>query len=133
MGKHTSLPWSISHGYDLSNLDGFASSYVCGPDPNSIGIKIATPWIEGAWDDDAEAKANAEFIVTACNAHYDNLARITQLEVERAELVEALGRLVDACNLRALRGRDHVPSMRVEQDARRKGHATLTRITGEAP
>ncbi len=37
------------------------------------GIKLATPWVEGACDNDAEAEANAEFIVHACNAHCELL------------------------------------------------------------
>src|SRR5690606_35641585 len=64
----TPLPWGISHGFALTDLDR-AAHYVAGPDPKSVGIKIATPWIEGAWDHDDEAKANAAYIVTACNAY----------------------------------------------------------------
>jgi hypothetical protein len=65
--EHTPLPWSISYGFDRG---GSRADYVAGPNPKSIGIKLASPWIEGAWDDDAEAKANAAFIVRACNSHY---------------------------------------------------------------
>ena len=41
-------------------------------------LKLRSPWIEGAWDDDAEAAANAAFIVRACNSHE---ALITALEL----------------------------------------------------
>lgn len=78
--KHTPLPWGVSYGLDLSN-DQKPAHYVAGPNPEQIGIKIATPWIKGAWDDDAEARANVEFIVRACNAHY--------------EMEEVLARFVD--------------------------------------
>jgi hypothetical protein len=44
---------------------------------------------------------------------------------EVARLREALERLLAATNLRALRGRDHVPSMREEQDARSLARAAL--------
>lgn len=50
--------------------------------------------------------------------------------VER--LREAAQGLLDACNLRALRGRDHVPSMRAEQDARRALENALA-ATPKAP
>ncbi len=72
MTGHTPLPWSLSYGFDAREFGGEAApaTYVGGPTPEMIGIKLATPWVEGAWDDDKEAAANAEFIVRACNSHY---------------------------------------------------------------
>jgi hypothetical protein len=77
---HTPLPWGISYGFDLTACKRHPgrATYVCGPNPESIGIKISTPWIEGAWDDDAEAKANAAFIVRACNSHYALIEALQQ-------------------------------------------------------
>lgn len=75
---HTPLPWGVSYGFsiDLNDYGKGGAVYVGGPNPNQIGIKLATPWIEGAWDDDEEAKANAAFIVRACNAHYALVAAL---------------------------------------------------------
>ena len=95
--KHTPLPWGISHGFNLTTGAGSRADYVCGPNPDSIGIKLASPWQEGAWDDDPEANANAEFIVRACNSHY--------------ELYEALKDFVAAAD------RGHV-SMEIDRAAR---------------
>lgn len=66
----TALPWAISYGFDLSGerIGPKRASYVAPADPpERIGIKLATPWIEGAWDDDPEAEANAAYIVWAAN------------------------------------------------------------------
>jgi hypothetical protein len=52
--KHTPTPWKVQH-------DGC----IMGP---SFFIKIASPWIEEAWTGDAEARANAAFIVQAVNS-----------------------------------------------------------------
>lgn len=84
--KHTALPWGVSHGYCLTGSDERTRHYVAGPEPKSIGIKIATPWIEGAWDGDEEANANAAFIVRACNSHYELLEALEKA----AEHVEHL-------------------------------------------
>jgi hypothetical protein len=83
---HTPLPWSISHGYAAPYFAAEPAHYVSGPKAESVGIKLASPWREGAWDDDPEAKANAEFIVHACNAHYELVAALR----------EALDMVVDA-------------------------------------
>ena len=48
------------------------------------------------------------------------------------ELLAALERLVTATDLRALRGRDHVPSMREEQEARWLARTTIASARGAA-
>lgn len=75
---HTPLPWGISHGF-APDLRSPPVDYVCGPDPKTIGIKICTPWVEGAWDNDPEANANAALIVRAVNAHYELLAALRSI------------------------------------------------------
>jgi hypothetical protein len=75
--SHTPLPWAISQGFSAPYYGTEPAHYVAGPNPNAIGIKLASPWIEGAWEDDAEAKANAEFIVRACNTHYGLVEALT--------------------------------------------------------
>lgn len=59
-------PWGIGYGFNLRE-DCEPPHYVNGADPAAIGIKLATPWIEGAWDNDAEARANAALIVALRN------------------------------------------------------------------
>lgn len=78
MAEHTPLPWSISYGFDARTVGGKQppAVYVGGSKPEQTGIKLASPWVEGAWDDDAEAAANAEFIVRACNVHYELLSAL---------------------------------------------------------
>ena len=58
---HTPLPWNlkIREDGDVRITDARGGSHY---------IKLASPWLEGSWEDDAEAKANAAYIVTACNA-----------------------------------------------------------------
>lgn len=72
------------------------------------GIVLAQ--VTGLGRDAQEAQANARLIAAAPN------------------LYEALKALDAACNLRALRGRDHVPSMRAEQEARQQAAAALARV-----
>ena len=69
MSGHTPTPWGISYGFEPHDMERTPAHYVAGPDPKSVGIKLATPWIEGAWDDDGEARANAALIVKAVNAY----------------------------------------------------------------
>lgn len=68
--EHTPLPWGISYGFGLG-LSRSPATYIAGPSPEQVGIKLASPWREGAWDNDPEADANVAFIVRACNAHYE--------------------------------------------------------------
>ena len=52
-------PWTLTpQGYISPNKS----------DPFAL-LKLKSPWIEGAWDEDKEAAANAAFIVRACNSH----------------------------------------------------------------
>lgn len=74
---HTPTPWSISYGYDPQLL-GTPAHYIAGPDPKSIGIKLATPWREGAWDNDDEARDNAALIVKAVNAYQPMLEALEE-------------------------------------------------------
>jgi hypothetical protein len=91
---HTPLPWSLSQGFDLRSFGGSAPAiYVAGSEPGSIGIKLATPFIEGAWADDPEAAANAAFIVRACNSHYDLLEALRPFS-------DALGSIADKDDVR---------------------------------
>lgn len=54
---HTALPWKIGAYGDICYGAGDWS-----------GVPLHTGWAEEAWRDDATAKANAAYIVTACNA-----------------------------------------------------------------
>jgi len=74
--NHTATPWilrEMSYGYDLAveGIDG----------PNSYG-----GWIIELYclDKDEEFKANAEFIIRACNAH-DELVDAVKSAVEKLE------------------------------------------------
>lgn len=52
-------------------------------------------------------------------------------ESVQQDLLEAVEKLSDAATLRALRGRDHVPSMRAEQEALQFARAAIARARGE--
>ena len=67
----TPLPWSLAYGFDTREFGGEAAPavYVAPDNVEAVGIKLATPWVEGAWDDDDEARANAAYIVRAANCH----------------------------------------------------------------
>lgn len=53
---HTPTPWKVKDGY----LACMAKNKY---------IVLNSPWTEGAWENDYEAKANHAFIVRACNSH----------------------------------------------------------------
>ena len=57
--KHTPLPWSFEKHTAGASIKGSGKEW------------IAT--LQISFVDDIEAKANAEFIVRACNSHYDLL------------------------------------------------------------
>lgn len=50
----------------------------------------------------------------------------------KSELLEALEGLVKTCTLRSLRGHDHVPSMRDQQDSLKMARAVIAKARGEA-
>lgn len=54
-------------------------------------------------------------------------AEIADLRAQLDEAMEALGSVVNSCALRSLRGHDHVPSMREQQDALRAARAILAK------
>lgn len=56
--KHTATPWAVTVGGVITSGDDLLS-----------GIKLISPWIEDAWDNDPEALANSSLIVRAVNAH----------------------------------------------------------------
>jgi hypothetical protein len=93
---HTPLPWALSYGFSLPRISRSAS-YIAPASPEIVGIKLATPWVEGAWDDDEEAAANAEFIVRACNAYYELREALVMCV---GEMARARGRLetIASCN-----------------------------------
>lgn len=70
---HTATPWAVTVGGVITSGDDLLS-----------GIKLISPWIEDAWDDDPEALANSALIVQAVNAH--------------ADLVNALQTFTDLCS-----------------------------------
>lgn len=70
---HTPTPWVLKN-------DCISDSR---PDAKIDRLKIISPWIEDAWEHDAEAKANMALIVLAVNSH----ARLLK---EREELRAAL-------------------------------------------
>lgn len=77
ISTHTPTPWCISYGQDQKT--GEVAEYVSAEGRNMHGIKLATPWVEDAWDEDPEAKANARFIVKAVNSHDELVAALEGL------------------------------------------------------
>lgn len=68
--EHTSLPWQI-----WRNTDGVR--YEIGPSINNF---FTCAYVSGFYSN--EAKANAEFIVQACNAHYQLVSELTAAQEE---------------------------------------------------
>jgi hypothetical protein len=73
--KHTPGPWSVCNAIGKKSEVGIVA------DAAPCIIAVMGNQGRGAWPQ--EARANAEFIVRACNSHY--------------ELLEALRELVSAC------------------------------------
>ena len=63
---HDPLPWEAASDGCLRR-----AGQECG------FLKIASPWIESAWDGDEAALSNAAFIVRACNSHYELLEALS--------------------------------------------------------
>jgi hypothetical protein len=81
MSKHTPTPWTIK----VSTEGTPAISDSRG---GHHFVKLCSPWIEGAWDDDEEAKANTTFIVQAVNSHEALVSTLKPF----AAIAEVLGR-----------------------------------------
>lgn len=65
MSSHTPTPWALDKdGCIFAGGNRFDM------------LKLYTGWVEEAWLGDAEALANAEFIVRACNGHADLVAAL---------------------------------------------------------
>lgn len=103
--NHTPTPWHVANGIEIHDrLPG-------GDTPNRI-CKVEYPYGEMDYRNGTSKEANAKFIVTACNSHDDNLAKIESLEMSlenarnklkvahdsHEELVEALKLLIDCCD-----------------------------------
>ena len=69
MTDHTKTPWRI-----VSRTDG--ADIVTGDYPGGRARLIASCWSGGSDDADDAARANAEFILRAVNAHDDLLAAL---------------------------------------------------------
>lgn len=72
--QHTALPWKVDKGLGCKKIKGGKMGKGRQAQYQVIG------WTEGLHDEEKD-KANAEFIVTACNSHY--------------ELIEALRKMRD--------------------------------------
>ncbi len=78
--QHSALPWELSpQGYIIPTHKS----------PMAM-LKLKSPWVEGAWNDDPEAAANAAFIVDCVNSHAYLKARTEELEAALRE-IEDLG------------------------------------------
>lgn len=82
---HTPLPWELRRGvgddYEVFPTRG-------GPPKHGSWAEVAV--CPDQYDEEDEARANATFIVTACNSYYDNQATIASQAAEIARLREAL-------------------------------------------
>ena len=78
--EHSATPWELS-----------PQGYIMPTHKNPCAmLKLTSPWIEGAWDDDPEAAANAAFIVEAVNNYAALKARVAELEVRLVDAEAAL-------------------------------------------
>lgn len=86
--KHTPLPWEVCNGIDIYPVgDVQARHYVANVDPDNAPF-------EGGVSRDTDSTyqmkmADAEFIVRACNSHYDLLEALTTFVAEYVALVES--------------------------------------------
>lgn len=100
----TAGPWEQESGY-LGD-EPYCSIYVTKPDGEPQGLAEINDSIEAG-------QGNAELVTYLRNA----VPAILAMAEENARMERALGGLHAAVNARAVRGRDHVPSMRDEQEA----------------
>ncbi len=99
--KHTPLPWHFhaiaigssgrptAHIYTLHVKNGEAQHYTSNPPFKHLFIG---EFVHQIWKGNvlADEKANAEFIVKACNSYYESQATIASQEETIRELVEVL-------------------------------------------
>jgi hypothetical protein len=79
--EHSKTPWELSpQGYIIPTADSHMAM-----------LKLKSPWIEGAWDDDKEAAANAALIVKAVNNHDALVNALTDTLCELTHCAEQLG------------------------------------------
>lgn len=80
--EHTALPWKVSNSMDFITVDNQTHAPIC---------RMA---YKGIWDWAAEVgsledKANAEFIVRACNSYYDLLNLCKQAHEDLRDIINA--------------------------------------------
>lgn len=68
---HTPLPWQIRATSKLMSIEGRFHQITCNDAFPSAFVPAWDMPAEGEVDGTEEALANAAFIVTACNSHYD--------------------------------------------------------------
>ena len=105
MSEHTPGPWSCDDYGIISqtNNDSLAGNF----------LRLVSPWAEGAWDEDATAIANAQFIVRAVNSHADLIVALQEVIAASLKQLEGMGK-----------GREPSPRL---QDAIDAANATLAR------
>jgi len=107
MTGHTPAPW-LCDNYGIirqTNKDSLAGNY----------LRLVSPWAEAAWDDDATAIANAQFIVRAVNCHADLIVALQEVIAASLKQLESMGK-----------GREPSPRLQEAIDA---ANATLARAT----
>jgi hypothetical protein len=105
MSEHTQTPWYCGNDGIISQAadDQLAGSF----------LRIITPWVESAWDDDATAIANARLIVRAVNSHADLIVALQEVIAASLKQLEGMGK-----------GREPSPRL---QEAIDTANATLAR------
>jgi chromosome segregation ATPase len=116
--KHAPLPWEVVmvHGVALGVGTRMKSSTRA-----NVFRMIGNTLMEDSSDDDGDLiQANADFIVEACNSHYDLRAKLTAAEARAAELER---QLADERSLIALKQADIDSLSRAFADERRAREA----------
>lgn len=82
--KHTPLPWEVCNGIDIYPVGDIAARHYvadCDPDGACLADMALDVGEHPHTDSTYEMKkANAEFIVRACNSHYDLLDAVQRAE-----------------------------------------------------
>ena len=96
---HTPLPWAVFNGVNIYPANDTAGRfYIADCDPESACLEEMAlavgehPFTDSTFE---MKKADATFIVTACNSYYDNQALIASQAAEIARLREALKKIAD--------------------------------------
>lgn len=92
------------------------------------------PWTAEKAVDDAGFETGKIWIImkgAPCGYDFDRWEDAV-LAAAAPDLLAALQALVETCTLRSLRGYDHTPSMRDQQDAISDAQAAIARATGGA-